>query len=867
MKKIISIIIVVSMLMGLSGCSAPKVTKEEDIINQIHGGFLYTSNLKAENDNEREYNEERKKAIKIFMETIEETAMKSFKVIDEIEEYEENLMKYMDKIKDANAKASIQEIANRMLANKVGLNSYEDEIRAYFSMKTNDEVTTSIIDNYILAGLVSLVDRQTQYISRLLDDTETISILLTKTNERQSEKLISSSEKLHENIDEKYNEMMFEYQKSANIYSYIASADYYANLYYMSEVKKDIDVLKENQSDEVKELENLYNKIIEINSKPPVLKEIQKNEAGLQLIKTAYAYDGDAISKFAFLELFTEIAIIEGEKYSEDNKVEIKSKEATAMKEQSKKSSAVNQEIIDKISAGQSMMSWLSSKPDLQFAGILTIMSQALLSKKDKLDPTQYAAISNLINNDLEQVLGDKKYDFLNIIINANANQLLEVFNNWKDKTGNLKDLNFNRQELISLLNMFGLNIEEVKVETPTVAPTTPAPVVVDPQQNTGYDITHIKATLSEINNLNPSMGNNELLGVLFGWNDDVNYSEYSKIVDSGVWDYYVDSENKKAGWAERSNNVGYAYIYHFPNEPNKHIEIKRGLEGEDSDAFSITTRDDDTKRNISIKIKTDDGSDVYYPILVGIIQKEDREYDGLNIITNANSQYVRTYSSGDLIDLVAYKKGIVVEEEHNEYIEGEVISNISKYADNGDILEMYEEKNGKLDGIYVSYHENEIMSSKVEYAEGMKNGSYYTYYVNGNINVFTEFKDDKKNGEYHYSYEDGQLAKKEEYDMGVENGMFYDYSPGGSLTREREYNNGVLDGIFCEYAIAAEGSTWETTYVYGQYINNEMVGYWEWGDFDGNWTAKREYSNGVMIYFQNRKEIIYYNPDGSIKK
>ena len=120
--------------------------------------------------------------------------------------------------------------------------------------------------------------------------------------------------------------------------------------------------------------------------------------------------------------------------------------------------------------------------------------------------------------------------------------------------------------------------------------------------------------------------------------------------------------------------------------------------------------------------------------------------------------------------------------------------------------------------------------------------------------------KEDKKNGEYQYSYENGQLAKKEKYEMGVENGMFYDYSPSGSLTREREYNDGVLDGIYREYAIAAEGSTWETTYVYGQYANNELVGYWEWGDFDGNWTAKREYSNGVMIYFQNRKEIIYYN-------
>ena len=66
----------------------------------------------------------------------------------------------------------------------------------------------------------------------------------------------------------------------------------------------------------------------------------------------------------------------------------------------------------------------------------------------------------------------------------------------------------------------------------------------------------------------------------------------------------------------------------------------------------------------------------------------------GLNIKTNANSQYVRTYSLGNLIELVGYKKGIVVKEEHHEYSTDEKTSNISIYSDNGDILETYGEKN-----------------------------------------------------------------------------------------------------------------------------------------------------------------------------
>ncbi|MDM8533176.1 hypothetical protein QUF55_00610 [Clostridiaceae bacterium HSG29] len=866
MKKIISVIIIISIIMQLSGCSAPKISKEEDIINQIYGGFLYTSNLKAESKNENKFNEERKKAIEIFMKMIENTAKSAFKVTNEIEEYEENLMKYMDEIEDENEYIQIQEIANKMLAYKIAINSYEEQINTYLSLKSENEVTDTIIDNYVFTDLISLVETQNQYILWLKDNKIIISDLIS--SERKSDKLISSSEKIYEDIDEKYNEMIFEYQKLANIYSYITSADYYVNLYHMIEIKKNIDTLKEDQSDDVKELEDLYNKIIATNSKPSILRDIPKNEKSFQLIKKVYAFENDAISGFAFLDLFTEISVIEDAKYSEDNKKQVKSKESTAMEEEIKKRNARNQEIIKKISDGQSAMGWLSAAPDLQFAGILGIMSSALLSKKDKLNPTQYEAISNLITKDLEQVLGDKKGDFLNIIINTNANQLLEVFNKWKDKTDNLKNLNFNKQELIGFLNMLGLNIEQVKVETQPVAPTTtPAVDVAAPSQNMKYDITQIKATRSEINNIDPSMGNDEILGALFGWKDDVSYSGYKKVEDSGVWDHYVDSENNKIGWAERSNNSGYAYIYYFPNDLPYHIEIKRGLEGEKSDIYSIDVRDDDINKVISIKLKRDDKSDVYYKVLVDIIQKVDREYDGLNIKTNSNSQYVRNYSSGNLIDLVAYKKEIIVKEESHEYIENDVVSNISEYTDNGDMLETYEEKNGKLNGLYTMYYEKEKIKSKIDYANGMKNGNSYIYYENGKNKEIIVYKDNERNGEYQSFYETGKLAKKEEYEMGIKNGMFYDYNSNESLAKEAEYKQGELNGIYREYAVSANGSRWETTYVYGQYEDGKQVGYWEWGNYGDVWTAKREYSNGIMTYFQNRKEIIHYNDDGTIKK
>ncbi len=147
-----------------------------------------------------------------------------------------------------------------------------------------------------------------------------------------------------------------------------------------------------------------------------------------------------------------------------------------------------------------------------------------------------------------------------------------------------------------------------------------------------------------------------------------------------------------------------------------------------------------------------------------------------------------------------------------------------------------------------------------------MKNGEAYIYYENGKVKEFIEYKDDKKNGELKYYYEDGKLSTHENYVLGNENGMFYNYNENEKLMREREFNDGVLDGIYREYAISAEGNSWETNYLYGQYINGEMVGCWEWGTYGEVWTAKRKYSNGVMIYFQNRQETIYYNLDGTVK-
>ena len=93
-------------------------------------------------------------------------------------------------------------------------------------------------------------------------------------------------------------------------------------------------------------------------------------------------------------------------------------------------------------------------------------------------------------------------------------------------------------------------------------------------------------------------------------------------------------------------------------------------------------------------------------------------------------------YSLGNLLDLTAYNKGIVVKEEHHEYSTDEKTSNISIYSDNGDILETYGEKNDELDGLYVSYYEKEIFNNL---KKAVKNHEYRSITYDKNREEFFE--------------------------------------------------------------------------------------------------------------------------------
>lgn len=124
--------------------------------------------------------------------------------------------------------------------------------------------------------------------------------------------------------------------------------------------------------------------------------------------------------------------------------------------------------IIRQITTGQSALAGLEiAGDDFRFSMILTLMN-ALIKESGNLDGEKIKNISNLINNDLEEMLGDKKGEFIKQITTIKAEELLNIFDEWKKNTINLSTFNLNKDDLINLVRRLGLEITPSPAGTPS---------------------------------------------------------------------------------------------------------------------------------------------------------------------------------------------------------------------------------------------------------------------------------------------------------------------------------------------------------------------------------------------------------------
>ncbi|MBU0489210.1 MAG: toxin-antitoxin system YwqK family antitoxin [Bacteroidetes bacterium] len=101
---------------------------------------------------------------------------------------------------------------------------------------------------------------------------------------------------------------------------------------------------------------------------------------------------------------------------------------------------------------------------------------------------------------------------------------------------------------------------------------------------------------------------------------------------------------------------------------------------------------------------------------------------------------------------------------------------------------------NGERDGIWVTYHSNDMINKIENWKNGKKNGPSIVLDQRGSIVQEAEYRYDGYHGAYK-EYVNGKVAKLITYKYGVQNGEFKMYYTNGKLQEESTYKDGVKDG------------------------------------------------------------------------
>jgi len=99
--------------------------------------------------------------------------------------------------------------------------------------------------------------------------------------------------------------------------------------------------------------------------------------------------------------------------------------------------------------------------------------------------------------------------------------------------------------------------------------------------------------------------------------------------------------------------------------------------------------------------------------------------------------------------------------------------------------------KNGKGDGLQVSWHENGQKRGEGNFKNGEEDGLIVKWYENGQKAAEANFKDGKLDGLYLEWHENGQKERELNYKDGEEDGLIVKWHENGQKRSEGNYKNG----------------------------------------------------------------------------
>lgn len=210
-------------------------------------------------------------------------------------------------------------------------------------------------------------------------------------------------------------------------------------------------------------------------------------------------------------------------------------------------------------------------------------------------------------------------------------------------------------------------------------------------------------------------------------------------------------------------------------------------------------------------------------------------------------------------------------------------------------------DSNGKKQGQWEKYDENNTLVYKGQFKDDQPVGEFTYYYPNGNIkttllhkdnniaeakNYFDsgilmatgEYKDQKKHGKWEYYNKSGSLINVDIFDNGKRQGVCKQYYPTtGTILEECNYTNDQKDGLLKQYFTDGSIKTeinfkngmfhGKAVFYYpnkqimmeGEYCNDLKIGKWTNYNTDGKVQSYIIYENGNAVeekYFDKEKEM-----------
>ncbi|HPJ23100.1 MAG TPA: hypothetical protein PLH18_12180, partial [Clostridia bacterium] len=281
---------------------------------------------------------------------------------------------------------------------------------------------------------------------------------------------------------------------------------------------------------------------------------------------------------------------------------------------------AIRTENISKIETGQMVVRGLMIF-NVNFAYNTAISRiSALIAGGKNISEEALESAVNLVKSELNNIIGENREQFLNILLNTSAEDIFNVFEAWRDDIGNLNEHEFTRNDLEDFLTRLGYELDIKPVEpdaspdpssAPSASPSastipltpspTPLPVITPTPGGSSdgpyesYDVFNIAATYDTMMNLSNTLSTENLLYIIYGWSDPVEYSSYNK---EGKTDgngkvtgwKYLDSSGKPVGWEVTSYGETLEFKYHFPAGMESSMKVIRYGTLEQSRFFQVET-------------------------------------------------------------------------------------------------------------------------------------------------------------------------------------------------------------------------------------------------------------------------------------